>query len=339
MRTEVREDGTRAGAVSGTETPLSVAKILSGRSFSRRVADIFLGAVVGTGLDIVEGLGGVMEKVYGWMDGDYRRHMAALGKGGTLLDKLDLPAEINGKSNPLLRERYPDNWVHIIGRLALGFYMRMYHRLDVSLDPEMPKQGPALFLTNHDSHLTTVTLMVADPYYPPTTVPIKSEIFQNPIARRVLTAWGAIPVRRDGRDRQAVAQMLHLLEEGRTVCIAAEGTRSRLGGLQPMDSSLVSLALICARRGYPVVPIVELGTYRALPKGAKVPLPYKISVRGGKPMDLSPWAFQGVTLEVKTAAAQYMQDTLAALLPPDQRPKSGTLPMWNKGEYLPAEGK
>lgn len=255
------------------------------------------------------------------------------------LDQSYLPAEIDGKSNPLLRERYPDNWTHIIGRLGLGFYMRMYHRLDVSLDPEMPEQGPALFLTNHDSHLTTVTLMVADPYYPPTTVPIKSEIFQNPIARRVLTAWGAIPVRRDGRDKQAVAQMLHLLEEGKTVCIAAEGTRSRDGRLQPMDSSLVSLALFCARREYPVVPIVELGTYRALPKGAKIPLPYRIRVRGGKPMDLSPWASQRVTLEVKTAAAQHIQDTLAALLPPDQRPRSGTSPMWDREEYLPGERK
>lgn len=250
-----------------------------------------------------------------------------------------LPAEINGKSNPLLRVRYPDNWTHIIGRLGLGFYMRMYHRLDVSLDPEMPKQGPALFLTNHDSHLTTVTLMVADPYYPPTTVPIKNEIFQNPLARRVLTAWGAIPVRRDGRDRQAVNKMLHLLEEGRTVCIAAEGTRSRDGRLQPMDSSLVSLALICARRGYPVVPIVELGTYRALPKGASIPLPYRIRVRGGKPIDLSPWASQKVTLEVKTAAAQFIQDTLAAFLLPDQRPRSGTPPMWEREEYLPGERK
>ena len=327
MSVEAIGDRSEGGAVLTTEIP--------GRSCASRVADAFLGATVGTGLDIVEGLGEGMEKAYEWMDRDYRRHMAELRRGD--LDQFYLPAEIDGKSNPLLKERYPDNWIHIIGRLALGFYMRMYHRLDVSLDPQMPKTGPALFLTNHDSHLTTVTLMVADPYYPPTTVPIKSEIFKNSITRKVLTAWGAIPVKRDGRDKQAVDRMLHLLKEGRTVCIAAEGTRSRDGRLQPMDSSAVSFTLLCARRGYPVVPLVELGTYRALPKGAKIPLPCTISLRGGTPMDLSPWTSQKVNLIVKTAAAQYIQDTLAALLPPDQRPESGTSPMWDKKEYLAAE--
>lgn len=248
-----------------------------------------------------------------------------------------LPAEIGGWNNPVLKERYPDNLIHMIGRAVLGFYMRNYHSLDIQLDQGMPKTGPALFLTNHDSHLTTIALMVADPYYPPTIVPIKREIFENPVAKILMEAWGAIPVRRDGRDREAVNKMLHLLKQGRTVCIAAEGTRSKDGVLQPMDSSLVSFTLICARRGYPVVPIVEIGTYDGLPRGARFPKVYPISVRGGKPMDLSPWVFQTLTPAVKTAAAQYIQNTLAALLPLDQRPPPGTKPMWDREEYLPAE--
>lgn len=248
--------------------------------------------------------------------------------------RIFLPSEIGGKSNPQLLQKYPDNWIHIVGRAILEFYMYKYHRLNVQLDPETPRKGPIVFLTNHDSNLTTVALMVTDPYYPQTIVPIKSELFSIPIVKTVLSAWGTIPVNRDGRDRDAVNMMLHSLREGRTVCLAPEGTRSKDGRLQPMDSSAVSFILICARRGYPVVPIVELGTYRALPKGAKIPLPYTISVRGGKPMDLSPWASQKATLELRTAAAQYIQDALAALLSPEQRPKPGSKPMWDREEYL-----
>ncbi len=247
-----------------------------------------------------------------------------------------LPAEIGGKKIPLLLERYPDNWIHIVGRAILSFYMYKYHRLDIQLDPDTPKKGPALFLTNHDSNLTTIALMVADPYYPPTMVPIKRGLFRIPVMKQVLHAWGAEPVDRDGRDTKVMRKIRALLAAGRTVCIAAEGTRSKDGVLQPMDSSLVGLALICARERYPVVPIVELGTYRALPKGSILPKPYTISVRGGKPIDLSPFASQKLTPEVKMAAAQYLQGQLAVLLPPEQRPRPGTKPMWDREEYLPA---
>lgn len=250
-----------------------------------------------------------------------------------------LYAEINGKRNPLLRERYPDNRVRMIGRAFLSGWMRFYHRLDVQLDPDTPKKGPVLFLTNHDSHTTTTSLMVADPYYPWTMVPIKSDLFQWRIVGDMLDSWGAIPVNRDGEDTKAARQILNLLAEGRTVCIAAEGIRSKDGRLQSMDSSLVALTLIAARKGYPVVPLVEIGTYRALPSGSFVYRPSKITVIGGKPLDLGPWISQKATLEVKTEVARYMQNSLANLLPPKQRPLFDTKPMWNKAEYMVAKVK
>lgn len=250
-----------------------------------------------------------------------------------------LPAEINGKNNPLLRERYPDNLVHIIGRAFLTAWMLAYHRLDVQLDPETPRQGPVLFLSNHDSHTTTTTLMKADPYYPWTTVPVKSDLFQWRIIGDVLDSWGAIPVNRDGKDGEAAEKMLNLLSQGRTVCIAAEGTRSKDGRLQPMDSALVGLTIMTAKAGIPVVPLVEIGTYKALPAGSFIYRPSKIIVRGGEPLDLSPWTSQRVTWEVRTEVAKYMQSSLASLLPEDQKPGPGTKAIWRKSEYMESKAK
>mgnify|MGYP001559838224 CR=1 FL=1 len=252
-----------------------------------------------------------------------------------------LPAEIGGWNNPDLRKRYPDNWIHIIGRAVLGFYMRNYHRLDIQFDPEMPKTGPALFYTSHDSLLTTVALMVADPFYPWTIVPVKEIFFKIPGVSNVMEAWDALPLGRDGKDKKPLDRMLNSLAIGRTVCIAGEGTRSRDGILQPLDSSFVGLALICAGKGYPVVPLVEPGTYKAMPPGRWIPKPEQIFVRGGKPVDLSPWVFQRkeaatrkAKLQAYIGAAQCMQDQLAALLPEWQRPKPGSKPMWDREEYL-----
>lgn len=74
----IGEGGTGAGVVPTTERPLSVAS---------RVADTLLGLIVGNAFRGVEILGGAMEEAYEWMDGDYRRHMAALRRGGIPLDK------------------------------------------------------------------------------------------------------------------------------------------------------------------------------------------------------------------------------------------------------------
>src|SRR3989338_1673175 len=244
-----------------------------------------------------------------------------------------VPSEIDGKRNPFIEAKYADNKTHMIGRALLGAWMRLYHRLEVQFHPDMPKKGPVLFYTSHGGNLTTLALMVGDPFYPPTSVPIKSESFKG-ITGKLLRAWEAFPVNRDGKDKETVFRMMNILQEGRTVCIAAEGTRSPDGVLQPLDSSFVSFALMCAKRGYPVVPIAEPGTYRALQKGNHLPRPFKIRVIGGSPVDLSPYTSQKLSPEVKMAAAQYMQNRLADLLPPELKPRPGTKPMWDREEYL-----
>lgn len=249
-------------------------------------------------------------------------------------EKGHLSSRVNGQDYPILRYTYPDNWIHTLGRKLFGFYLRVWHDFSVQLDPTMPKEGPVLFLTNHDSHLTTIALMIADPYYPWTTVPVKSEFSRIPGVKQFLDAWKVKYVNRDGEDSKVARELLHILSEGRTVCIAAEGTRSRDGRLQPMDSSLVALTLIAAKRGYPVVPIGVLGTFDALPPGRWFPGPAHISVTAGKPMDLSQFVSQKATAALKIEAAKYMQDQLAALLPPGQRPAPGTPAMWEKKDYL-----
>ena len=107
-----------------------------------------------------------------------------------------VPSEIDGKRNPFIEAKYADNKTHMIGRALLGAWMRLYHRLEVQFHPDMPKKGPVLFYTSHGGNLTTLALMVGDPFYPPTSVPIKSESFKG-ITGKLLRAWEAFPVNRE----------------------------------------------------------------------------------------------------------------------------------------------
>lgn len=236
-----------------------------------------------------------------------------------------------GYKNLQLREKFPNPLLRAVAHAVLNTYMRTYHQMTDEIDT-LPNMGPALILTGHFSYLDTVALMVADPYWPWTKVPVRQDIFQKPFLGKVLDAWGAYPVNRDGNDSSVLRQIRGLYDSGRTVCIAAQGTRSRTGRLGPMDDTVVGLALLTARRGVPVFPIVEIGAYESLPNGRWLDLPHKITVRSGPQLDLSPFNERGMSGGL--ACAKYIQDAIADLLPQRNKPALGTPSMWTKADYV-----
>jgi 1-acyl-sn-glycerol-3-phosphate acyltransferase len=136
--------------------------------------------------------------------------------------------------------------------------------------------------------------------------------------------WGAVPVAREGRDMAAVRAIMEFLQKGRSVGIAAEGRRSRTGRLGPMQRVLVRIAVNAACRGVPVVPVVALGTYEALPPGAWFPRPHTIRVIVGDPIALQAWCGRKMDESSLEEASSLIQVTLAQMLPPERRPLPGT---------------
>ena len=206
----------------------------------------------------------------------------------------------------------------------LRSYLHVYHRMEVNFSPAVPSRGPFLALTTHFSMLDVIALMVADPDHPRNVMVVKESLFGIPIVALCLRAWGAIPVARSGKDIAAIRSILAVLREGRGICIAAEGTRSRTGRLGSLSPVLVKLALMVAREDIPVVPVAELGTFEAFPPGAWLPRPRKVTVVARGPMDLTPWRVGKIGPQELSEAAFLIQDALASLLPEWQRPLPGT---------------
>ncbi len=236
-----------------------------------------------------------------------------------------VPARLFGGRDRGYRRSFPDPLFHRLFKALIGFYMRVYHRLEVEVPDGLPAEGPFVVLTSHFSNLDTLSLICADPYYPWTTVVVKNEFMEKPLMRMALESQNGIWVKRDGRDVGAIRKILRVLfDEKRGICIAAQGTRSRTGHLGSMDSTLMKLVLDLARRGVPVFPVAEIGTFEALPPGAHFPRPGKIRVVLGKPIDFSELG-QGKSGEEELAlVAGLIQAKIAELLPPEHRPLPGT---------------
>jgi 1-acyl-sn-glycerol-3-phosphate acyltransferase len=177
-----------------------------------------------------------------------------------------------------------------------------------------------LFASNHlsllDALLIPYTVMATQG---PQIVwaPAKEELFRLPLIGRIITSWGAFPVRRGRSDLAAMRRIIMLLRSGKMM-LFPEGTRSVDGRLGP-GKRTVGKFIYEARPV--VIPTVVYGTERILPKGAYVPrfrLP--ICVRYGQPLDLQRYyAFPNTKLTAE-AIVQEVMEAIAAL----QQALSGT---------------
>ncbi len=198
-----------------------------------------------------------------------------------------------------------------VSKAILMAYFRLYHRYQVLGTEHLPPRPPLLALTNHVSLLDVPAFGLAD-RWPGSVLVGKASLMRVPIVSQVLRSWGVIPVDRDGRDAGALRDVLRCLREGRLVAVAAEGTRNRAGGLGEVNPVLARLAITTDA---PLIAVVAIGTYQALPPGAWFPRPVPIRVRIGPMFDLRYLRARPRDEAIRLASAE-IRDRLAALLPP-----------------------
>ena len=112
----------------------------------------------------------------------------------------------------------------------------------------------------------------------------KAELFERPIFRWFLAKLKAFPVRRGKADRTAIRTALEILKQGGVVGLFPEGTRSRTG---EMLSPQHGVALLAIKSNAVIVPTAVYGTNRVDKLFGFIPIPPKIYVKFGKPMEVS----------------------------------------------------
>lgn len=156
--------------------------------------------------------------------------------------------------------------------------LRHVYRLSVSGKERVPRSGPAVLASNHDSLLDIPSLVVASPR--PVWFMAKVELFRGRLASGIFHRMGGFPVRREARDLPAVRSALEVLRRGRLLGMYPEGTRAaHLGPFLP------GAAWLALATGAPLVPVAISGTAQALPRGARLPRRTRVSVRFGEPIE------------------------------------------------------
>jgi len=176
----------------------------------------------------------------------------------------------------------------MIRRLRYHFYRwiartlwRTYGGLDVRGLENIPKRGPFLVISNHQSFLDPILTMAVCPRILHSMA--KSTQFTSPTFRKLMTQLYAFPVRRFEIDPQAVRHVLRRLHEGEGVAIYIEGERSWDGKLQRPRLGTVRLAL---KAGVPIIPCRVDGAYEAWPRWDRKVKRHPIRIEFREPLQL-----------------------------------------------------
>ena len=131
----------------------------------------------------------------------------------------------------------------------------------------LPAAGPALLASNHISYLDPFCLpYVTNEVGRRVRILAKAELFENPIAARMLRSLGHIPVERGTADAGALAAASATLASGELVAVFPEGTISR--DLDPM-AGRTGAARLARATGVPVVPVGLWGGHRLVTAGRR----------------------------------------------------------------------
>lgn len=177
----------------------------------------------------------------------------------------------------------------------------------------VPAKGPLIIASNHINFME-VPLMYTHLQPREVTGFAKAETWNNPAMAFLFDLWGAIPLQRGQADAKAFRQALQVLQQGKILAVAPEGTRSKHGKLQPGLPGIVMLAF---HSKAPILPLVYYGGEH-LSDNLKRLRRTEFHIRVGKMFRLS---FDGhkIDQELRKEMVDEIMYQLAVLLPEENR--------------------
>lgn len=158
--------------------------------------------------------------------------------------------------------------------------------LNVEGSEHLQGEGPYIFASNHSSHLDTPVLLAALPRRVRLRVAVAAaaDYFFTSRWRSMLVSLflNAFAFERYGSaSASSLLKTRQFLDEGQSLILFPEGTRTQDGQIQHFKTGVGRLALSGTIK---VIPTWINGTYQALPKGANWPRRQRVTVSFGAPL-------------------------------------------------------
>lgn len=176
--------------------------------------------------------------------------------------------------------------------------------LDVHGEKNLWVSRPAIFIFNHQSKADA--MIIAKLIRKDMASIGKEEIKSMPILGKVMEYSGVVFVDRKN-SANAISAMAPLIDvirnEGKSVVIAPEGTRSPTTRLLPFKKGAFHLAM---QAGVPIVPIVMHDAIDIAHKGSFVMRPGKVRVDVLPPVDTSDWSTSTIDEHIRDVRAMFL---------------------------------
>jgi len=176
----------------------------------------------------------------------------------------------------------PNTMLYRVSCFMAWCLWKVFFRLQVSGQGNIPRDGGGLIVANHTSFLDPLLICAVMPRV--VHYITYSFFYDHPAIHWYCKRVCCIPVRKAGNDIAALKHTFRLLKQGELIGIFPEGRRSETGRLVTGEPGV---GLIALKANVPIVPIGIAGAYQAFPKGAKWPKPTAITLTIGKPFLLN----------------------------------------------------
>ncbi len=165
-----------------------------------------------------------------------------------------------------------DGWRDDLWYRLNYFWMYPVFTLGFSLRMEgcrhMPRRGPVLVLSNHESFLDPPLIGLA--VRRKLRYLARKTLFGENLFTRYIRSVGAVPVDQEGMAKEGLRISIDLLQSGRALLIFPEGQRTPTGEMLPFKPGV---QLILRKAPVPVVPVGVAGAFEAMPRHSIWPRP------------------------------------------------------------------
>jgi long-chain acyl-CoA synthetase len=194
-----------------------------------------------------------------------RINSAAINWGEFVRERVQLQLPRSGRTHLFMKK---------ISRGLLSIYFRLRGE-----GMENVPDGPCILVPNHQSYLDGlfVAVFLKDRQLKQTFFYAKEKHVRKPWLKRLAGKTNVIVMDINQDLKESIQKLAQVLKDGQKVIIFPEGTRSMDGSLGPFKKTF---AILSRELNIPVVPISIQGAYAAMPKGSKIPRPWrKIRIR------------------------------------------------------------
>jgi 1-acyl-sn-glycerol-3-phosphate acyltransferase len=161
--------------------------------------------------------------------------------------------------------------------------------LEIKNREQLPVQGPAILIANHNSHLDTILIMsLYSSQYLYKLKPVANEEY---FSKNIFLKWFCwtilqiIPISRGQNvaHYNPLEKVSQALNEGSIVIYYPEGTRGLPEQLGEFKKGIMHLAM--QHPNVPIFPIYLQGLGKVLPKGKKIIVPFNVKAIVGEPIE------------------------------------------------------